>query len=57
MNIFKRIKDYIEAYFIYRKLLNDLNKMTDEELKDIGLSRSDIDYIASCTLENIKVGL
>lgn len=57
MNIFKRIKDYIEAYFIYRKLLNDLNRMTDEELKDIGLSRSDIDYIASCTLENIKVGL
>jgi len=57
MNIFKRIKDYIEAYFIYRKLLNDLNKMTDEELKDIGLSRSNIDYIASCTLENIKVGL
>ena len=57
MNIFKRIKDYIEAYFIYRKLLNDLNRMTDEELKDIGLSRSDIDYIASCTLVNIKVGL
>ena len=57
MNIFRRIKDYIEAYFIYRKLLNDLNKMTDEELKDIGISRSDIDYIASCTLENIKVVL
>ena len=57
MNIFKRIKDYIEAYFIYRKLLNDLNRMTDEELKDIGLSRSDIDYIITHTLETIKVGL
>ena len=38
MNIFRRIKDYIEAYFIYRKLLNDLNKMTDEELKVLEVS-------------------
>ena len=31
----------------YKELLSDLNDLTDWELKDIGIARGEIDYVAA----------
>ena len=46
------LRNYIIGYFIYRKIIQDLNKYTEEELKDMGIFRCNIDYIALETLKN-----
>jgi uncharacterized protein YjiS (DUF1127 family) len=36
----------IRSYFRYRETVRELSRLTDRELDDLGLSRSDIQYIA-----------
>lgn len=36
----------IRAYLRYRDTVNELSRLSDRELEDIGLARADIDAIA-----------
>lgn len=36
----------VRAYFRYRETLNELSRLSDRELEDIGLARADIDSVA-----------
>lgn len=42
MNLFQRYKQYRR----YRETINELNRLTNRELSDLGLSRADIPHIA-----------
>ena len=44
------IRSYWDAFWEwrkYKKLKSDLNDMTDWELRDIGIARGEIDYVAA----------
>jgi uncharacterized protein YjiS (DUF1127 family) len=36
----------VRAYFRYRDTVNELSRLSDRELEDIGLVRGDIDAVA-----------
>jgi len=40
---------YVSAWFEYYNIHNSLQKMNNRELRDMGISRSDIDRIAKNT--------
>jgi uncharacterized protein YjiS (DUF1127 family) len=40
------IASKIRAYLRYRETVRELSRLTDRELDDLGLSRSDIQYVA-----------
>ena len=41
----------LDAYRRYRKTVRELSRLSDEELDDVGVYRSDIDMVArNCTL-------
>ena len=42
MTIFKRISGFIQQRTEYRNAVSQLSRMTDRELSDIGINRSDI---------------
>jgi|TARA_R110000824_G_scaffold84673_2_gene211038 uncharacterized protein YjiS (DUF1127 family) len=43
MSMFWRYVNYLATWRDHRKAIKQLNTLTDRELKDIGISRSDID--------------
>lgn len=43
MSIFRRYFNYLMTWRLHRQAVKQLNKMTDRELRDIGLNRNDID--------------
>ena len=43
MSKFWRYVNYLATWSEHRKAIKQLNRLSDRELKDIGLSRSDID--------------
>jgi len=43
MNIFQRWLKYLTTRSLHRDTIKQLNRLNDRELKDIGLSRGDID--------------
>ena len=43
MTMFWRYINYLATWREHRKAIKQLNQLTDRELNDIGLSRSDID--------------
>ena len=43
MNIFSRYLRYLKTWRKHRETIKQLNKLTDADLRDIGISRSDID--------------
>lgn len=45
MNIFKRYYYYLRTWRQHRKVIKQLNELTDHELKDIGINRGDIDRL------------
>lgn len=45
MNIFKRYYYYLKTWRQHRKVIKQLNQLTDHELKDIGINRGDIDRL------------
>lgn len=45
MNIFKRYYNYLCTWRAHRKVIKQLNELTDHELKDIGINRGDIDRL------------
>lgn len=40
-----RIANYMATRFEHRKAIKQLNRLTDKELKDIGINRCDIDRL------------
>lgn len=44
--MFNKILKKIEEYRVFRKTFNELNKLSDRELNDIGISRFNIVDIA-----------
>jgi uncharacterized protein YjiS (DUF1127 family) len=45
MNIFKRYYYYLCTWRQHRKVIKQLNELTDHELDDIGINRGDIDRL------------
>ena len=45
MNIVQRYWNYLKTWREHRKAIKQLNKLTDRELNDMGISRSDIDRL------------
>jgi uncharacterized protein YjiS (DUF1127 family) len=42
----KTISEKLNARRRYREAVNELSKLSDHELSDIGISRGDIEYVA-----------
>ena len=40
-----RFLKYIQTWRAHRKIIKELNAMSDRELRDIGISRADIDRL------------
>jgi uncharacterized protein YjiS (DUF1127 family) len=45
MSIFKRYWNYMNTWREHRRIIKELNALTDRELTDIGISRSDINRL------------
>jgi len=45
MSIFKRYWNYMNTWREHRRIIKELNALTDRELSDIGISRADIDRL------------
>jgi uncharacterized protein YjiS (DUF1127 family) len=45
MNIFSRYYRYLKTWRKHREAIKQLNRLTDEELRDIGIYRGDIDRL------------
>jgi len=43
MSWFRRYWNYLRTWRMHRQAIKQLNRLSDSELKDIGLNRSDID--------------
>lgn len=40
------VQRYFKNYFMYRKTMYELNRLTNRDLRDLGISRGDIEFIA-----------
>jgi len=45
MNIFLRYYNYLKTWRKHRELVKDLNRLTNAQLKDIGITRGEIDHL------------
>jgi len=45
MNWITRYWNYLKTWRKHRKLVKDLNRLTNAQLKDIGISRGEIDHL------------
>ncbi|MFS9668737.1 DUF1127 domain-containing protein, partial [Klebsiella pneumoniae] len=45
MSWFWRYMNYLATWREHRKVIKELNQMTDRELQDMGISRADIDRL------------
>lgn len=45
MSLFWRYMNYLATWREHRKVIKELNRMTDRELNDMGISRADIDRL------------
>jgi uncharacterized protein YjiS (DUF1127 family) len=45
MNWVKRYWNYLKTWRYHRAVIKELNKLTDRELRDIGINRCDIDRL------------
>ncbi|WMM95757.1 hypothetical protein CRP403_gp43 [Roseobacter phage CRP-403] len=45
MSWFWRYMNYLATWREHRKVIKELNRMTDRELADMGISRADIDRL------------
>jgi uncharacterized protein YjiS (DUF1127 family) len=45
MNWFWRYMNYLATWRSHRRTIKQLNRLTDRELSDIGINRSDIDRL------------
>ena len=44
--VVKKIKRYIQIHSHYTKTVNELSRLSNRDLADLGIARSDIEYIA-----------
>lgn len=51
-----RSAQWVRNTVIFNKELNDLNRMTDRELRDMGLNRTDVKALAK-NMRNNPIGL
>ena len=52
VDFFSEIKTKMVNFKLARKTHSELANLTDRELRDIGVSRSEIPYIAKCVYRN-----
>ena len=45
MSWFRRYVNYLSLWRAHREAVKQLNKLSDKQLKDIGINRSDIDRL------------
>lgn len=45
MNWIQRYWNYLKTWRHHRRVIKELNMLTDKQLKDVGLTRGDIDRI------------
>jgi len=45
MSIFKRYWNYMNTWREHRRVIKELNQMTDRQLNDMGISRADINRL------------
>ena len=45
MNIIQRYYNYLKTWRKHRELVKDLNRLTNAQLKDIGINRGEIDHL------------
>ena len=45
MSLFKRYWNYMNTWREHRRIIKELNALTDRELSDIGINRADIDRL------------
>ena len=45
MNIFTRYYNYLKTWRKHRSVIKDLNQLSNKQLKDIGITRGDIDNL------------
>lgn len=45
MNIFRRYYNYLKTWRKHRSVIKDLNQLSNKQLKDIGITRGDIDNL------------
>jgi len=45
MNIFNRLFNYLNSWSEHRKVIKQLNQMSNRELSDIGINRADINRL------------
>ena len=46
-SLFTSIKNYIRSELAYQNTVAELSRLTDRDLKDLGISRSDIHRVAA----------
>jgi uncharacterized protein YjiS (DUF1127 family) len=56
MTMFWRYINYLATWREHRKAIKQLNQLTDRELNDIGISRSDIDRMVWLKEDKDKSG-
>jgi uncharacterized protein YjiS (DUF1127 family) len=52
LNPFKMMADYLKSYSRYYRAMCELSSLTDRELADIGLRRSDIPLVSMNAMRN-----
>ena len=56
MTWFKRYLNYLRTWRAHRKVIKELNQLTDKQLWDIGLNRGDISHLIWLEEDKLKRG-
>lgn len=56
MTWFKRYWNYLMTWRKHREVIKELNKLTEHQLEDIGLTRGDIDDLIWLEEDKLKKG-
>lgn len=57
MNWIERYFNYLRTWRKHRAVIKELNSLTDAQLRDIGINRSDIDYLIWLEEDKMRRGV
>lgn len=55
-NILVRYFNYLKTWRKHRNIIKDLNRLTDSQLKDIGINRNDIERLIWLEFDKLNSG-